>query len=191
MENNEIERIVQKIQRGDSRSFELLYDHFVKRIFSFILQRIGNKATAEDITSEIFIKIYHNISSYQLNGNFNAWIFTIARNSICDHWRKHVSEVNMSFDDSIYVEQHQKTIEEFFFNIDPQLYSSDKIEEKNLDIFLNKLKDQEQAVIRERYFYNQSVKDTSVTLNISESNVKVLTHRALKKLSTLIPNTFS
>ncbi len=191
MENHEIELLVQKAQNGDSKSFELLYDSFVKRIFSFILQRVGNKAIAEDITSEVFIKIYHNLNSYRPNASFNAWIFTIARHALCDHWRKNVSEANMSFDDNIYVEHHQKTIEEFFLNIDPALYPIENQIDKNLDIYLTKLKGQEQEVIRERYFYNQSVKDTANTLKITESNVKVLTHRALKKLSSLIPNTYS
>ncbi len=186
MENSELEPIVQQAQGGDSRSFELLYNHFVNRVFGFIQQRVGNRATAEDITSEVFIKIYHNLNSYQPNGNFGAWIFTIARNAICDHWRKQVNEANMSFDDSIYVEQHNKALEEFFLDIDPELYPPEVTNEKNLDRFLDQLKGHEQDVIRERYYYNQSVKDTAKTLNITESNVKVLTHRALKKLTTLI-----
>lgn len=181
-----MEPIIQKAQGGDAKSFELIYSHFVKRIFAFIQQRIGHRATAEDITSEVFIKIYNNLSSYKLNGNFSAWVFTIARNAICDHWRKHITEVNLSFDDNIYVSQHTKAIEEFFLDIDPNLYPPEVTEDKNLNQFLNQLKDQEQDVIRERFFYNQSVKDTANALHISESNVKVLTHRALKKLSTLI-----
>jgi len=77
--------------------FEKVYKSYVHQVFQFVLQRVGRRDSAEDITSEAFLKLYQNwdrIDQTQLPG----WLFTVARNSTADYWRRRAVE-------SRYVEQ--------------------------------------------------------------------------------------
>ena len=108
----DLSHIIGKAQNGDIRSFEEIYNLFVKKIYVFVYQRVGHRESAEDITSDIFIKIYNTLSSYKDNGTFTAWIYTISRYTIADFWREQMKKSTLTLDDEIICENHLKTIEE-------------------------------------------------------------------------------
>lgn len=71
----------------NAREFTALYDAHKKAIFNYILYRIGfDHATAEDLTSEIFLKAYEHFDSYDRARPFKTWIFTIAHNHLINHF---------------------------------------------------------------------------------------------------------
>jgi RNA polymerase sigma-70 factor (ECF subfamily) len=71
--------------------FEKVYKLYVHQVFQFVLQRVGRRDMAEDITSEVFLKLYQHwqqIDQSQLPG----WLFAVARNSAADYWRHRAVE---------------------------------------------------------------------------------------------------
>lgn len=92
-------QIIKKCQKGDLDNFALLYDEYIDKIFRFIYYKTQHKETAEDITSEVFIKAIKSISGFRGSlGTFQAWLFKIARNSVIDYYRssRHLSGVEIS-----------------------------------------------------------------------------------------------
>src|SRR5437016_2990318 len=85
--NNNDQQINEK--RSYSKSdFEALYSEYHQRVLDFVAKRVGFKEVAEDLTSEIFEKIYKSINDFQWQGvTIAAWIFRIARNRIIDYYR--------------------------------------------------------------------------------------------------------
>ena len=83
--------IVFKIQHGNREAFEEMVNRYYRDIFAFVRSLTGDYHIAEDITQEIFVKVYTRIHTYT-QGNFRAWIFRIARNTVNDHWRKKKTE---------------------------------------------------------------------------------------------------
>lgn len=67
---------------------ESIWNDYHNRLHSFILSRVKNKAIADDILQDVFVKIHHKIDSLKENDKIVSWIYQIAKNSIIDHYRK-------------------------------------------------------------------------------------------------------
>lgn len=85
----EKERIqIERAVAGDEEAFAALYGAYVDRIYGFIAFRVSNNQTAEDLTSQVFLKAWEALDSYEPRGvSFGAWLFRIARNTVIDHYR--------------------------------------------------------------------------------------------------------
>lgn len=67
--------------RQNPENFRVLYEKYYRRIFLFILHRVGDKATTADLTSQVFLKALLNLSGYNFRGlPFSAWLYRIASN---------------------------------------------------------------------------------------------------------------
>mgnify|MGYP001767024246 CR=1 FL=1 len=74
---------------GDREAFGRLYDIYSKRIYSYIYYRTLRRETAEDLTAAVFLKALEGLGGYDPGpGGFASWIYGIARNAICDHYRR-------------------------------------------------------------------------------------------------------
>ncbi len=79
--------LVAGLLSGQSEHFDELYETFHRRVFGFALRRVGNPADAEDITQEVFLQIHRSIGSYRGRARLATWIFGIAHNVTCRHFR--------------------------------------------------------------------------------------------------------
>src|SRR5262249_40902774 len=79
-------RLVERSQTGDAEAFAELYDRYVDMVHRFIYYRVGDRGTAEDFTSETFLRAWRRIGSVTNQGrDIGAWFITIARNIVLDH----------------------------------------------------------------------------------------------------------
>ena len=74
------EELVEKLRNKDEEAFQKIYNAYVKLIYHIAYSYTYNKEDAEDIVSEVFMKVMHSIHSYQENGKFKEWISMITRN---------------------------------------------------------------------------------------------------------------
>lgn len=88
MVNHEEKQLIEAYLNGDYKSLELLVRQYLGPIYGFVYKQVGNAQDAEDITQEVFIKVWKNINKFDGNKSFKSWIFSIARNSIIDFIRK-------------------------------------------------------------------------------------------------------
>lgn len=80
--------LVQRARAGDGRAFDTLYSRYIQEIRAFVASRVdGDAATAEDITSEVFTKVFRFLDRYRAN-SFRGWLYQIARNAVIDHYRR-------------------------------------------------------------------------------------------------------
>ena len=71
--------------------FEKIYKLYVDQVFRFVLQRVGRRDAAEDITSEVFLKLYQHWEQID-QSQLPAWLFTVARNDAAGYWRHRAVE---------------------------------------------------------------------------------------------------
>lgn len=85
----QIEALVAQAQRGNSESFEVLYDIFFDRIWRYISFR-AEAEVREDLVADVFLKVVQNLKKYKYKEGsaFAAWVYRIAHNTIVDHYRK-------------------------------------------------------------------------------------------------------
>ncbi|MFI5825006.1 sigma-70 family RNA polymerase sigma factor [Streptomyces rishiriensis] len=79
---------VDRARHGDRLAFGRLYDEYCDTVYRYIYYRVGGKATAEDLTSETFLRALRRIDTFTWQGrDFGAWLVTIARNLVADHFK--------------------------------------------------------------------------------------------------------
>ena len=80
--------LVERAQAGEAEAFGLIYDRYVDTVFRFIYFRVGNRPLAEDLTADTFLRALKRISSFTWQGrDLGAWLVTIARNLVADHFK--------------------------------------------------------------------------------------------------------
>ena len=81
-------RLVEQAQAGDSQAFARLYDAYVERVSRYIYFRVAEERDMEDLVSQVFLKAWEKLDHYQPGRSpFIAWLYTIARNLVIDHYR--------------------------------------------------------------------------------------------------------
>jgi RNA polymerase sigma-70 factor (ECF subfamily) len=81
-------RFVDQAKSGDPEAFAKLYDAYVERVSRYIYFRVSEAIDTEDLVSQVFLKAWENLDRYQMRSSpFIAWLYTIARNLVIDHYR--------------------------------------------------------------------------------------------------------
>lgn len=83
------ERIVERCLQGDDAAWETVVNSYAKRIYNLSYRYTCRRDVAEDLTQEIFIRVYQNLKSFRAEtGTFQSWIMRVGRNLIIDHFRR-------------------------------------------------------------------------------------------------------
>jgi RNA polymerase sigma-70 factor (ECF subfamily) len=81
-------RFVDQAKSGDPEAFARLYDAYVERVSRYIYFRVSEETDTEDLVSQVFLKAWENLDRYKMGSSpFIAWLYTIARNLVIDHYR--------------------------------------------------------------------------------------------------------
>lgn len=173
----EIEKLVEKAQNGDQKSFEKIFEHFFDRIFRYVSFRV-NQEDSEDIVGDVFLKVVQHLDRYQPNdrAGFNAWIFRIAHNTVIDFYRKPRDIVLESDDD-----------ENIFHQIPDQALLPNElvhqsIEHKKLLEMLAQIPDQYREVLELKYLEGFDNREIAQILEKTEGNIRIMQLRALRAL---------
>lgn len=75
-------------RKGNARAFEVLVKRHADRVFKIVWKMIGNKADAEDITQDIFMKLAKKIHFYEIKAKFTTWLYQVTLNEVRDHFRR-------------------------------------------------------------------------------------------------------
>lgn len=173
-----IDGLVIKSQNGDADAFALLYEEMILPIYRFCIFRLPSQEIAEDITSETFLTVWKNISSYKKAQNipFSAWVFRIAQNKITDFFRKNHDTLELQ--EELYVvdqnaERSRKEVEHFFLR-------------KELQKALKNIPETQAESLILRYFSDLDNKEIANIMGKSETAVRILQSRGLKALKVLL-----
>lgn len=98
----EILKIVKECIEGSEGAWRMLVNAYSKKIFNMSYQFTGTHEEAEDLTQEIFLKLYGSLPKFDFNKNFTAWLLTLARNHLIDQYRrtKWEKKTREEFDDT-------------------------------------------------------------------------------------------
>jgi len=109
-ENDDV--LVSECKNGSEDAFRILYERDFSRVFYYCIRFVKSMNEAEDITQDVFIKVFSSINKFR-GGNFRGWLFRIAHNYIIDDYRKRSKVVSISLDDVIEPVEVYSIEEEF------------------------------------------------------------------------------
>lgn len=173
--------LVTAAQAGDGEAFGQLYDRYVDVVHRYIAYRVTNHSLTEDLTSETFLRALRRISSYTWQGrDFGAWLVTIARNLIADHFKSSRYKLELATSDLVEAGAERSSA-------GPEDQVLTGITNTSLFEAVKKLNAEQQECIVLRFLQGMSVAETATILGKNENAIKALQYRAVKSLGRMLP----
>ncbi len=161
------------------KEIEDLVDEHQREIINFHYRFVGNLADAEDLAQETFIKVYKKIDTLKDRKKAKSWIYSIARNTVIDFFRKKKNK-EIALSDALLESVAKTTATEY-----QEKAISDEVS-KELDHCIDKLVKEDRAIIRLLYYEGFSYKEIANLLSINENTLKSRLHRARSVLLEMI-----
>src|SRR5262249_59654307 len=79
--------VLRKAQRGDERAFTLIVRAYEQPVFNYVLRLVGDRSLAEDLTQEIFLRVFQGLPGFSLRSRFTTWLFQVTKNRVLDELR--------------------------------------------------------------------------------------------------------
>ncbi len=167
---------VRRAQLYDEAAVESLYQTYYPKIYSYAFLQMGDVQAAEDLASDVMLKMIESINSYRFRGlPFGAWVFRIARNRLIDlhRRRKRRGEVDLS-----------ETLTSTLAN--PQALAERALDRGQLQVALKHLTDEQRQVIVLKFIEGFDNRSAGRIMGRSEGAIKSLQHRALGSLRRIL-----
>jgi RNA polymerase sigma-70 factor (ECF subfamily) len=172
--------LVERAQAGEAEAFGRLYDHYSDTVYRYIYYRVGGRATAEDLTSETFLRALRRIGTFTWQGrDFGAWLVTIARNLVADHFKSSRFRLEVTTGEMLDSNQVEPSPEESVLEV---------LSNESLLRAVRKLNPQQQECVTLRFLQGLSVAETARIMGKNEGAIKTLQYRAVRTLARLLPD---
>ena len=79
--------VLRKAQRGDERAFAIIVRAYETPVFNYVLRLVGDRSLAEDLTQEVFLRVYQGLPKFSLRCKFTTWLFQVTKNRVLDELR--------------------------------------------------------------------------------------------------------
>ncbi len=171
--------LVERAQAGETEAFGRLYDQYADTVYRYIYYRVGGRATAEDLTSETFLRALRRIGTFTWQGrDFGAWLVTIARNLVADHFKSSRFRLEVTTGEMLDANEVERSPED---SVLESLSNAALLEA------VRKLNPQQQECVTLRFLQGLSVAETARVMGKNEGAIKTLQYRAVRTLARLLP----
>ncbi|MFF3495823.1 ECF subfamily RNA polymerase sigma factor, BldN family [Streptomyces sp. NPDC002795] len=172
--------LVERAQGGEADAFGRLYDQYSDTVYRYIYYRVGGKATAEDLTSETFLRALRRIGTFTWQGrDFGAWLVTIARNLVADHFKSSRFRLEVTTGEMLDANEVERSPEDSVL---------ESLSNAALLDAVRRLNPQQQECVTLRFLQGLSVAETARAMGKNEGAIKTLQYRAVRTLARLLPD---
>lgn len=174
-------QLLRRAQEGDREAFGDLYIRHAQAVFRYLYAHLDNRLDAEDLTAEVFLRVWRSLPGYREQGiPFQALLFRIARNALIDLYRRSDrAEQPLEMDD--------------LPDLDGLINPGDQVvarsEYQRVRVVLDRLKEDYRSVLVLRFLSGLSPEEIAQVMGRSPGAVRVLQHRALAALRSIIEET--
>jgi RNA polymerase sigma-70 factor (ECF subfamily) len=179
----EVQEWVDRARAGDAEAFGRIYDRYADTVFRFIYYRVGNRWLAEDLTSETFLRALRRIGSFAWQGrDIGAWLVTIARNLVADHFKSGRYRLEIPTGDILDADREDRGPEG-----SPDSAAINYLTNVTLLTAVKQLTPEQQETVVLRYLLGLSTRETAQVMGKNEGAIKALTFRAVRALAEVLP----
>jgi RNA polymerase sigma-70 factor (ECF subfamily) len=168
---------MQTTTETEKQKCELFSQENLHLIYRYMYSYVRDHHEAEDLTSLVFLKAVRGLDVGRSAHSRQAWLFQVARTTIADHWRAHYRGPTHSLDELVEAGWEGPAVEE-------GILASSAAEDRVQGI-LQSLPARYREVLTYRFLLNLPVRETAVSMGLTETNVKVMQYRALKRAADL------
>jgi RNA polymerase sigma-70 factor (ECF subfamily) len=172
--------LVLRAKTGDADAFGMLYDRYLDLVYRYVYFRVGSHALAEDLTSETFLRALRGIADFTWQGrDFGAWLVTIARNLVADHFKSGRYRLEVSTPEVLDTPLDGPHIPE-------NAVVANMINERVLRAVRELGPEQQECVVL-RFLHGMSLAETALIMGKKSGAIKALQFRATRALARALP----
>ena len=156
---------------------EKIHLEYREKVFRYVRGKVASTADAEDVTSEIFLKVLSSLDSYdEEKATLSTWIYTITHNTVCNYYREECKRALTLDENALYSNRDDDVMAEI----------ENEILKENLAIALETLTEREQDIIVLYYYHALPLQDIAIKMGITYTNAKFIKHQAINKLKHIM-----
>ncbi|MFI6502256.1 sigma-70 family RNA polymerase sigma factor [Nonomuraea typhae] len=173
---DDVRTLVLRAKTGDTDAFGTLYDRYVDLVYRYIYFRVGSHPLAEDLTSETFLRALRRVADFTWQGrDFGAWLVTIARNLVTDHYKSGRYRLEITTGEVLDVPMDGAYIPE---NAVVTAIINDRVLRAVRD-----LNPEQQECVVLRFLHGLSLAETALIMGKKSGAIKALQFRAIRALA--------
>jgi len=173
--------IIQRIGNGEKPLLEVLYDRYATKIFHKCLSITKDRDISQDLSHDIMIKVFINLSKFKGTSDFSFWVYSITYNYCMDYLKKKKRFRVTPYDAAAFKEVSMDEVE-----LENKVLKDLQLDQ--LEKLFEELKDDDKMILLMRYQDAMSVKQIATTLRVGESAVKMRLKRSRDRLAELLKN---
>lgn len=162
----------------DVTALAAIYDNYEAKIYSYIYHRVGNQFVAQDLTSQVFLRVLESIQLDRAwETSFSGWLYRIAHNLVIDYYRRRGRTTQVSLDDMS--ELHAK-------GESPESAAERAMAAERLRVAINRLTEEQAQVVTLRFLEGMSILEVADSMGKTEGAIKALQYRAVSSLRRIM-----
>lgn len=181
--------VVRSVREGNTRNFETLIDRYKNKIINFIHKMIYDYDEAQSLSQDVFLKVFETINRYQMRDNFQAFIFTIAKNITLNHIKKQKRVLFISTFASGNSSSDREYENKYFQEKDQQQTVMEKAQQEEIiTAALKTLKENQRIALIMKVYLEFSYNQITAITGWSIPKIETLISRAKSNLKNQIHN---
>jgi len=164
-------------KQGDHKAFEHIYTEYITPIFRYIYYRVSNKVDADDLVQVVFLKLFENLKNWEPRQTPLAYVYTIARHTVIDYWRKNGREYPQTDIMEFDIIAHNDNLDD---KIDRDKKFTSVLEA------INTLPQNYQDILILRFVNDFTTTEIAEQLDKKEATVRKIQSRGLQKLKEIL-----
>ena len=177
--------IIKKILHGKQEDYAILVNKYQRYVFSIVLRYVNQREIAEEISQDVFVKAYKNLSSFKGESKFSTWLYTIVHTTCLSHLRKK-KDASILIEEETMILLHDKK----YHQPSSDIFYDNSARTKSINAAIGNLPESDAQIITLFYIAEQSVNEIAEITGMSMANVKVKLFRARMKLKEIIEQKF-
>jgi RNA polymerase sigma-70 factor, ECF subfamily len=177
------QELIEGLARGDRAAFRTLVETHKKRVYFLALDIVGNPVDAEDVSQEVFLKVFRSFDTFRRGAKLGSWLYRITYNACIDHLRKKALTPEPMEDGAL--ESASGNHPQAFApssGADPAAAAESVLLRERIERALSAVSPQERAVFLLRHHEDLALGDIAEALGLSVGSVKSYLFRAVRKL---------
>jgi RNA polymerase sigma-70 factor (ECF subfamily) len=167
--------LILRARTGDQGAFTQIYERYAPAIYRYIYYRVGEVELAEDLRSEVFMRMFEDLHRYEDRGwPLSAWLYRIAHDRTIDSVRRRKARPVVPLDDWAGVCEG------------PECTVDERLHREEVVRLLERLTEEQRQVIQLRFLSDMSIQEVAQRIGRSEGAVKALQHRGIQSLARML-----
>lgn len=180
---------IRQAQTGDTEAFRHLVEQYQKMVFALCYDLTGSMHDTEDLSQEVFIKMWRNLKSFRLEAKMSSWLYRITMNAWIDRNRRknvrvHRNKMELK-DEPVQKDPYSQNLE-----WNPEVQTDSALLDQQVKAALDTLSPRERAVFTLRHYEDLKLQTIGEQLGITTGTAKSLLFRAVRKLQNALSHVY-